>query len=209
MTCLNTFGHTLNKKRRRNLLEGFFVFETQPSVVPRGRANGYTMQSPIKAIETVYSGCCFRSRLEARFAIYFEKMGYRYEYEKEGYQLGDLCYLPDFYLPNYRILVDRDGNLLRTESLWVEIKAEAPSDAEMEKMRRLVNLTNTEGLICCGTPGVDADVIHLIPGDSNAFWHLHFFDLNCPINDGESRSWNAAISASSARFEHGQKGAML
>lgn len=54
----------------------------------------------IKAIETQYKGYRFRSRLEARWAVFFDVLGVKWEYEKEGYDLGDAgWYLPDFWLP--------------------------------------------------------------------------------------------------------------
>lgn len=54
----------------------------------------------IKAIETIYNGYRFRSRLEARWAVFFDALGIEYLYEAEGYQLSDgTLYLPDFYLP--------------------------------------------------------------------------------------------------------------
>ena len=40
----------------------------------------------IKAIETVYNGYRFRSRLEARWAVFFDAMQIRYEYEPEGFR---------------------------------------------------------------------------------------------------------------------------
>ena len=53
----------------------------------------------IKAIETEYKGYLFRSRLEARWAVFFDFCGVDYEYEPEGYDLGnDQAYLPDFIL---------------------------------------------------------------------------------------------------------------
>ena len=53
----------------------------------------------IKAIQTHYKGYKFRSRTEARWAVFFEKLGYTWEYEPEGYVLGDgTYYLPDFRL---------------------------------------------------------------------------------------------------------------
>jgi hypothetical protein len=67
----------------------------------------------IKAIETVYNGYKFRSRLEARWAVFFDAAGIKYEYEPEGFTDGDLCYLPDFYLPDHNTYVEvkphRDG----------------------------------------------------------------------------------------------------
>jgi hypothetical protein len=59
------------------------------------------MTQQIKAIETVYNGYRFRSRLEARWAVFFDALGLKYEYEKEGYDLGEAgWYLPDFWLPS-------------------------------------------------------------------------------------------------------------
>lgn len=43
----------------------------------------------IKAIETSYKGYRFRSRLEARWAVFFDALGIEWEYEKEGYDLAD------------------------------------------------------------------------------------------------------------------------
>lgn len=63
----------------------------------------------IKPIETVYKGYRFRSRLEARWAVFFDSLGLQYSYEPEGFNLQALgCYLPDFYLHD--------------EKMWVEIK---------------------------------------------------------------------------------------
>lgn len=66
------------------------------------------------AIETRYSGCRFRSRLEARWAMFFDHMGLRWSYEPEGFQwesplvrapggsweTSTMRYLPDFWLPD-------------------------------------------------------------------------------------------------------------
>lgn len=63
----------------------------------------------IQPIETVYADCHFRSRLEARWAVFFDEMGIPWRYEPEGFQLSDgSWYLPDFYLPDC--------------STWVEVK---------------------------------------------------------------------------------------
>jgi len=52
----------------------------------------------IKAIETVYNGYRFRSRLEARWAVFFDTLGIEYRYEPEGFDLDGIWYLPDFFL---------------------------------------------------------------------------------------------------------------
>lgn len=61
----------------------------------------------MKAIETVYNGYRFRSRLEARWAVFFDSAGIRYQYEPEGFVLSDgTYYLPDFYLPEHKCYVE-------------------------------------------------------------------------------------------------------
>ena len=51
----------------------------------------------IKAIETIYDGYKFRSRLEARWAVFFKSLEIKYEYEPEGFMLpSGAKYLPDF-----------------------------------------------------------------------------------------------------------------
>lgn len=67
----------------------------------------------IKPIETEYNGLRFRSRLEARWAVFFDSARIKYIYEQEGYLLDNgVKYLPDFYLP------DLDCH--------VEVKADTP-----------------------------------------------------------------------------------
>jgi hypothetical protein len=80
----------------------------------------------MQAIETAYDGYRFRSRLEARWAVFFNALGVRYEYEKQGYVLNGVAYLPDFWLPH----VGRTG-------IWVEIKGKEPTDAEVETCGQL------------------------------------------------------------------------
>jgi hypothetical protein len=56
----------------------------------------------IKAIETRYKGYRFRSRMEARWAVFFDTLKIRYEYEMEGFDLGNgEKYLPDFWFPDF------------------------------------------------------------------------------------------------------------
>ncbi len=56
----------------------------------------------IKPIETIYNGYHFRSRLEARWAVFFDALGIEWEYEPEGFDLGGgVYYLPDFRVKCY------------------------------------------------------------------------------------------------------------
>jgi len=61
----------------------------------------------IKAIETEYRGYKFRSRLEARWAVFFDACEVKWKYEDEGYDLHySGYYLPDFHLPNLEVFME-------------------------------------------------------------------------------------------------------
>jgi hypothetical protein len=83
----------------------------------------------IAPIQTTYGGYRFRSRLEARWAIFFDHVGITWKYEPQGFMVGQrweswdeedksspstrderIPYLPDFYLPNL--------------DLWIEVKGD-------------------------------------------------------------------------------------
>jgi hypothetical protein len=70
----------------------------------------------MKAIQTFYKGFYFRSRLEARWAVFFDSLGIPWEYEHEGFERGEDKYLPDFYLPETSIRGYGE------KGCWVEIK---------------------------------------------------------------------------------------
>lgn len=53
-------------------------------------------KTTIQAIETLYAGCRFRSRTEARWAVFFDAREWPWEYEPQGYELASGRYLPDF-----------------------------------------------------------------------------------------------------------------
>lgn len=78
----------------------------------------------IKPIETEYKGYLFRSRLEARWAVFFDACGVKWEYEPEGFYCGDgVLYLPDFLLHD---VLFRDSNV--PKDLWVEVKGVMTED---------------------------------------------------------------------------------
>lgn len=68
-----------------------------------------TATPTIKPIETEYAGCRFRSRLEARWAVFFDRAEIRWEYELQGYQINGRRYLPDFWLPELAYWVEVKG----------------------------------------------------------------------------------------------------
>ena len=55
----------------------------------------------IQAKPTAYNGYLFRSKLEAKWAVFFDALRIPYVYEPEAFVCGDGSqYTPDFYLPN-------------------------------------------------------------------------------------------------------------
>ena len=73
-----------------------------------------------KAIETEYNGYRFRSRLEARWAVFFDALGIDYEYEPEGYELpSGKRYLPDFRVKCHGTRGECSD---KTFDLYIEVK---------------------------------------------------------------------------------------
>lgn len=71
------------------------------------------------SVETEYAGCRFRSRLEARWAVFFDHAGIEWQYEPERFGLsGGRTYLPDFYLPECDTWVEVKGS---NEALDIEL----------------------------------------------------------------------------------------
>lgn len=71
----------------------------------------------ITPIETTYKGCRFRSRLEARWAVFFDTLGITWKYEPQGYTVGPSKrpYLPDFYIPEWQAFVEVKGEAGRLD----------------------------------------------------------------------------------------------
>lgn len=90
----------------------------------------------IKPIETYYKGYRFRSRAEARWAVFFDACNVKWEYEPEGYDLGNgLGYLPDFLLHNIGIRSSEDNG--QTFDLYIEVKGSNEiTSEEIEKIRK-------------------------------------------------------------------------
>ena len=81
--------------------------------------------------ETLYKGIQFRSRLEARWAVFFDALGLKWEYEPEGYRMEDgTCYLPDFYVHDIKGHV---GKTPYGDGIFIEVKGEL-SEADKKKL---------------------------------------------------------------------------
>jgi hypothetical protein len=167
----------------------------------------------IKPIETHYKGYRFRSRLEARWAVFFDALGLRWEYEPEGYDLGSV----GWYLPDFR--VQYPGRAPdEAHARWIEVKGSKPSQdflRHMEFARNVADLT-----VVCGLPECKAytcytfldseDDVRIVdallwstkgrmwfaPSDNDVAYYL----------SNEPLYITAINAARAARFEHGENG---
>jgi hypothetical protein len=81
----------------------------------------------LKPLETPYDGHRFRSRREARWAVFFKKAGIPAQYEEQGYDLGAAgWYLPDFHV-----------NRGTPAEHFFEVKGVAPTPGELAKAEAL------------------------------------------------------------------------
>lgn len=104
------------------------------------------MNQLLTPIPTVYRGIRFRSRLEARWALFLDEIGLSYHYELEGFESSNTRYLPDFFIPAW--------------NTWIEIKPKEPTSEEWKKCEELlISLLKTEGTasvaILYGRPWLD------------------------------------------------------
>ena len=175
------------------------------------------MEKTIKPIETKYNGFRFRSRLEARWAIFFDMIGLKYEYEVEGFEMNGIRYLPDFYIPS----LDR----------WFEIKAKPLSEYEMKKCEEFCFNKDNENIkfsVLVGSPEavkIDAfagimeyvwewpsekypeNVRFLAPEElSEMEYYSRFIRGLWVVPDvTEEELATAAVAAREARFEFGER----
>jgi len=111
----------------------------------------------MKAIETRYKGYRFRSRLEARWAVFFDAADIEWQYEKEGFNLswrlslkeGTFSYLPDFWLPEF--------------GLWAEVKGQLNDDELVKLLNAAAALSSNDGSGCHDSGGNDMLVLGQIP----------------------------------------------
>jgi hypothetical protein len=132
--------------------------------------------SALKAIETRYNGYLFRSRLEARWAVFFDTLGLEYRYESEGFNLDGLYYLPDFFLPT----VSQGG-------CWLEIKPVEPKGEEAEKtfrFRKALLEPYVPFYVLVGEPYAERDEFAydgLVPWPEKRTYHGNHHWFQCPL----------------------------
>lgn len=176
----------------------------------------------LSPIETEYAGYRFRSRLEARWAVFFGALGLKWDYEPDAYKLPGGSYLPDFFV-RIQDGADRgEGADWETPvpGYWVEVKGAPPTVLDIRLLHELQNATGHRAVLVWGLP------------DSREWWETFYsckeaikrpdgarataFFWNClrrPEGCGtygetmvylHSRMQFAVKSAKSARFENGR-----
>jgi len=183
----------------------------------------------IKAIETVYKGYRFRSRLEARWAVFFDALGVKYEYEPEGFQTSAGGYLPDFKVKCYGTRGDQNE---KPFDLWIEVKGKMTA-ADAEKIKAFSNDGENKVLIVHRIPDengstdsnncesydmmdgqdiypfnyylIDGDYFAAYPAaDAKGRFYLFGDDSNYIDTIDRERVERAYTIARQARFEHGE-----
>ena len=137
------------------------------------------MNDQIKPIDTIFKGNRFRSRLEARWAVFFDELRIKYDYEPEGYALAEHGnYLPDFWLPEFK--------------LWVEVKPNSPENLPVhkktkahEKAMALMRMTSYPVLLCIGQPKTDWNYLYICDttdsGGGYGEFYATFGGINKPL----------------------------
>jgi hypothetical protein len=106
----------------------------------------YKILPTIKALPSFYAGVKFRSRLEARWARYFDLIGVEWEYEPEGYALPSGNYCPDFFCKFTR---SRYG----PTSFFVEVKPDHIGQIMVQqKLIELCQMTSEQVVCVVGNP---------------------------------------------------------
>jgi hypothetical protein len=121
----------------------------------------------MKAIETRYKNRRFRSRLEARYAVLLDALGVPWVYEKEGYELDGLQYLPDFWLPE--------------QDSWLEIKGQEPTGEELEKAARLSFYSNKTVYVRYGDISPESNKCYIFPAIQIEAVHGFNWEERTPI----------------------------
>ncbi|MFQ6404512.1 hypothetical protein ACIDE9_07060 [Methylophilus sp. 'Pure River'] len=182
----------------------------------------------IKAIETRYNGYRFRSRLEARWAVFFGHAQIKYEYELEGFALpSGAAYLPDFYLPDFNLYVEIkpseriklqelrkifEFSLVGDNHLLLIVGTPTQENMFLINRRHTIILEEFEGEV--GDSGAEEDVVALVFNQLRKAALVVFG--NTPLNKNDE--WvliyreapgyplinSALASAKEAQFEHGE-----
>lgn len=136
-----------------------------------------SVHGELRCLRTRYRGFVFRSRLEARWAVFFDTLGLRWEYEPEGFDLGGVCYLPDFWLPEFETHT----------GLYVDVK---PIGGRPDKARLFARVVRRAILLAEGPPDFQSFTVLACDADQDhaPSEYLAIF-RDKPLQNGERRLW--------------------
>ena len=157
-----------------------------------------------RAIPTLYKSTLYRSRCEAKWAVFFDALGWKHVYEPEGFDLGPLgYYLPDFWIDHVMSSMD---DYWKGWGFWFEIKGTDASEEEYQKLLTVCAETGHNGYMLQGYPDREytADKIQVAHHDKPRVYRDH--GLRWTAINGRDHLQAACLAAGSARFEHGQRG---
>lgn len=106
----------------------------------------------MQAIRTTYDGIRYRSRTEARWAVFFTLIGARFRYEAEGFRTAEGPYLPDFEL-----------SFQEAPKVFFEVKGQEPTDRELKVAIALADESGCPVHIAVGPPAPDGVTIDVLP----------------------------------------------
>jgi hypothetical protein len=148
----------------------------------------------VAAIETRFNGCLFRSRLEARWSIFFESAGIGWDYEPTFIEVKGprppLRWLPDFRLDDNR---------------WVEVKGTMTDQDAI----RYISLAYFVGGSGHRPDGNDVVFLGPLPEPADDFWPITLhrcrdgvlwavpftLEPGCPLKDSPPRLVSAELTA--------------
>jgi hypothetical protein len=135
----------------------------------------------LKVIPSKYANIIFRSRTEAKWAVFFQALGLRWTYEAEGYRLPNGArYLPDFEL-----------QLSNGEVVICEVKPnDVDEPCELGHLRRLVREKGCAAVLLSGEPRCRA-FYSWRPG--NPCHELVFFESDEPHLTWNAKAWEKCL----------------
>lgn len=99
----------------------------------------------MKAIPTTYNSIKYRSRLEARWAVFFDHLNFDFLYEPFTIKNNDAEYLPDFWVYS---------GFQNQNDVIIEIKPLTPNNEYIDHLCRVHDPAKSDILICVGDPNL-------------------------------------------------------
>ena len=200
------------------------------------QAEGARRVESIQAIPTNYKGYRMRSRLEARWAVFFDALGLSWEYEQEGYVCGTSAWLPDFVIGAHHQIpveikpadydkIDLDGYISTiTRVTCFSVEKGQSTIARSSLLIFGTPWAYTALFLCSGYESGDVLNVRFSIGrrddreiwlqDSDNLFAECLLDFNAddsgryPLDD-HPKLEAAVIASKSARFEFGESGATV